>query len=63
MKSGYKDVYFGDNISICDKIKHKCEEIFRDMINKTLSKQSYNHLLVSITKKKEIYHLLKLIFQ
>ena len=44
MKSGYKVVYFGDNISICDKIKHKCEEIFRDMINKTLSKQSYNHL-------------------
>lgn len=45
MKSGYKDVYFGDNILICDKkIKHKCEEIFRDMINKTLSKQSYNHL-------------------
>ena len=44
MKSDYKDVYLGDNISICDKNKNKCEEIFRDMINKTLSKELYNHL-------------------
>ena len=43
MKSDYKDVYFGDNISIYDKNKNRCEEMFRDMINKTLSKEIYKH--------------------